>query len=297
MYEVGDKVIYQGADKSAYKREGTVKSIEDKDGTPQLAVELDGGETFTAPIDDWSREFTNAARNGIHQGSRVKYVGDDPRWKGMTGVVLRVNDNSIDGRENYYWVDFPGRPSLPESELVDNAATHVSTNSVVRNAIAANRRVARNSVEVEISLMYAGRVQHAMRDAARSVSGVRISGTNTLYCPDEDAADEVVYILEQAGVPKREISLNAKRRVARNVRAGDREATLSELESATKELESMVAKATPWRTEMKRMRRRADGELSDYWISRNNPEFQKLAPAYQRYEKAKAAVSDLWWSI
>ena len=34
-------------------------------------------------------------------------------------VVLRVNDNSIDGRENYYWVDFPGRPSLPESELVD----------------------------------------------------------------------------------------------------------------------------------------------------------------------------------
>jgi len=75
--------------------------------------------------------------------------------------------------------------------------------------------VARNSVEVEVSLMYAGRVQHAMRDAARSVSGVRVTGTNTLSCPDEDAADEVVDILEQAGVPKREISLNSKR-VARN---------------------------------------------------------------------------------
>lgn len=91
-----------------------------------------------------------------------------------------------------------------------------STNTVVANAMAAHG-VARNSVEVEVSLMYAGRVQHAMRDAARSVSGVRVTGTNTLSCPDEDAADEVVDILEQAGVPKREISLNAKR-VARNAR-------------------------------------------------------------------------------
>lgn len=94
-----------------------------------------------------------------------------------------------------------------------------STNTVVANAMAAHG-VARNSVEVEVSLMYAGRVQHAMRDAARSVSGVRVTGTNTLSCPDEDAADEVVDILEQAGVPKREISLNAKR-VARNANNDD----------------------------------------------------------------------------
>lgn len=60
MYEVGDKVIYQGADKNAYRKRGVVKSIEDKDGKPQLTVELEGGETFTAPIDDWSREFSNA---------------------------------------------------------------------------------------------------------------------------------------------------------------------------------------------------------------------------------------------
>lgn len=60
MFEIGDKVIYQGADKAAYRREGTVVSIEDKDGKPQLTVELDGGETFTAPIDDWSRKFNNA---------------------------------------------------------------------------------------------------------------------------------------------------------------------------------------------------------------------------------------------
>lgn len=81
-------------------------------------------------------------------------------------------------------------------------------NKIVANAIKA--QTARNSVEVEVSLMYAGRVQHAMRDAVRTVSGVRMASTNTLICPDEDAADEVVDILEQAGVPKREISLNAK---------------------------------------------------------------------------------------
>ena len=81
-------------------------------------------------------------------------------------------------------------------------------NKIVANAIKA--QTARNSVEVEVSLMYAGRVQHAMRDAVRTVSGVRMTSTNTLICPDEDAADEVVDILEQAGVPKREISLNAE---------------------------------------------------------------------------------------
>ena len=84
MYEVGDKVIYQGADKNAYKKVGVLKSIEEKDGKPQLTVEFEGGETFTAPIDDWSRKF-------------------------------------------------------------NNAATHVSTNSVVRNAMVANRRMARNA--------------------------------------------------------------------------------------------------------------------------------------------------------
>lgn len=85
MYKIGDKVIYQGADKKAYKRVGTLKSIEEKDGKPQLTVEFDDGETFTAPVDDWSREFTNAC---------------------------------------------------------------TSTNSVVRNAMAANRRVARNAAEI-----------------------------------------------------------------------------------------------------------------------------------------------------
>ena len=84
MYKIGDKVIYQGADKNAYKRVGVVKAIEDKNGQPQLTVELDNGEVFTAPIDDWSREFTNAKACN-------------------------------------------------------------STNSVVRNAMAANKRVARNA--------------------------------------------------------------------------------------------------------------------------------------------------------
>ena len=60
MYEIGDEVIYQGADKDAYKRRGTVMSIEEKDGKPQLTVALENGEEFTAPIDDWSRAFTNA---------------------------------------------------------------------------------------------------------------------------------------------------------------------------------------------------------------------------------------------
>ena len=60
MFEIGDKVIYGGADPKAYKRRGVVKSIEDKNGKPQLTVELENGEVFTAPIDDWSREFTNA---------------------------------------------------------------------------------------------------------------------------------------------------------------------------------------------------------------------------------------------
>jgi hypothetical protein len=71
MYKIGDRVIYQGADKDAYKRVGTLKSIEEKDGKPQLTVEFDGGETFTAPVDDWSREFTNACKNGCTSTNSV----------------------------------------------------------------------------------------------------------------------------------------------------------------------------------------------------------------------------------
>lgn len=81
------------------------------------------------------------------------------------------------------------------------------TNSVVANAIKA--RTVRNSVEVEISPGYAARVQYAMRDAVRGVSGVRMTSTNTLECRDEDAADEVIDILKQAGVPAGEVWTNA----------------------------------------------------------------------------------------
>jgi len=111
---------------------------------------------------------------------------------------------------------------------------------VVANAIAANRRVARNSVEVEVSLRYAGRVQHAMRDAARSISGVRMSSTNTLVCSDEDAADDVVDMLEQAGVPKSEISLNAKKRVARNAEGFDKSFVEQKARSIYNDLDDLL---------------------------------------------------------
>ena len=87
-----------------------------------------------------------------------------------------------------------------------------TTNSVVANAIKA--QTVRNSVEVEISPGYAARVQHAMRDAARAVSGVRMTSTNTLECRDEDAADDVIDILKQAGLPDGEVWTNAKRTAA-----------------------------------------------------------------------------------
>ena len=90
-----------------------------------------------------------------------------------------------------------------------------TTNSVVANAIKA--QAVRNSVEVEISPGYAARVQHAMRDAARAVSGVRMTSTSTLECRDEDAADDVIDILKQAGLPDGEVWTNAKR-AAKNAR-------------------------------------------------------------------------------
>ena len=89
------------------------------------------------------------------------------------------------------------------------------SNSIVSNAIAANRRKAKNSIEVEISPGYAARAQYAMKDAARGVSGVRISGTNTLSCPNDDAADDVIEIIKMAGIPASEVWTNS-RRVARN---------------------------------------------------------------------------------
>jgi hypothetical protein len=143
MYEVGDKVIYQGADKSAYKKVGILKSIEEKDGKPQLTVEFEGGETFTAPVDDWSKEFTNAATNAKFKvGDKVKVVGKGLASKGWVGKVAEVRSGGwpyvvkFDGRENGEYAE--------EEIAIANSSPCVSTNSVVRNAMAANR-LARNA--------------------------------------------------------------------------------------------------------------------------------------------------------
>ena len=99
---------------------------------------------------------------------------------------------------------------LTEHELTfANSCGIRSTNAAVQDAL--NSACATNSAEVEVSLQYAARVQQAMRDAVRMVSGVRQSSTNTLYCPDDDAAEEVVEILTDAGVPKNEVWINARK--------------------------------------------------------------------------------------
>jgi hypothetical protein len=148
MYEVGDKVIYQGADKNAYKKVGVLKSIEEKDGKPQLTVEFEGGETFTAPVDDWSKEFTNAARNAKFKvGDKVKVVGKGLASKGWVGKVAEVRSGGWP-----YVVKFDGRENgeYAEGEIaIANSSPCVSTNSIVRNAMAANRRVARNAESPE----------------------------------------------------------------------------------------------------------------------------------------------------
>lgn len=143
MYEIGDKVIYQGADRSAYKRVGVLKSIEEKDGKPQLTVEFDDGETFTAPVDDWSKEFSNACRNAKFK------IGDKVTWEGSNYVVLDIRPS---GGYAIGESDLPGWVAVvKEDKLVpgwhargrtSNSCT--STNSVVRNAMAA-KRVARNA--------------------------------------------------------------------------------------------------------------------------------------------------------
>ena len=112
------------------------------------------------------------------------------------------------------------------------------SNSTVSNAIAANRRKAKNSIEVEISPGYAARAQYAMKDAARGVSGVRISGTNTLSCPNDDAADDVIEIIKMAGIPASEVWTNS-RRVARNART-DWEMEIYKL---TEKIKQLVAKS------------------------------------------------------
>jgi len=146
MYEVGDKVIYQGADKNAYKKVGVLKSIEEKDGKPQLTVEFEGGETFTAPVDDWSKEFTNAVRNGAYDTLIIKKVPQyGNKWcifsdGSSNRLVPRVFD-SPEWAKKYIKEDLP---AWADAKIrVRNSC--VSTNSIVRNAISLlNRKVVKN---------------------------------------------------------------------------------------------------------------------------------------------------------
>ena len=156
MYEIGDKVIYQGADKSAYKKVGVLKSIEEKDGKPQLTVEFEGGETFTAPVDDWSKEFTNACKNAEFKvGDKVivkgKIVGSK-QHDGEVGVVKSIAGTGKPGDPVTVEVHYGPNATWKSGDVVyaspsilKLANSCISTNSVVANAMAANRRVARNA--------------------------------------------------------------------------------------------------------------------------------------------------------
>ena len=146
MYEIGDKVIYQGADKDAYKKVGVLKSIEEKDGKPQLTVEFDDGETFTAPEDDWSREFTNACRNALKVGDRVESIKTGSKGK-IIGKPRGASEDRFASRLGMLWYvkfDNGAEGELREGTEIRLANSCASTNSVVANAMAANRRVAKN---------------------------------------------------------------------------------------------------------------------------------------------------------
>lgn len=183
MYEVGDKVIYQGADKSAYKKVGVLKSIEEKDGKPQLTVEFEGGETFTAPVDDWSKEFTNAATNAKFKvGDKVKVVGKGLASKGWVGKVAEVRSGGWP-----YVVKFDGRENgeYAEGEIaIANSCPCTSTNSVVRNAMVANRRVARNAGGAYDFAAQAGK---RFKEAYEALAGCAyyLDRLSTLGAPDD----------------------------------------------------------------------------------------------------------------
>lgn len=154
MYEVGDKVIYQGADKNAYKKVGVLKSIEEKGGKPQLTVEFEGGETFTAPVDDWSREFTNAYKNAKFKiGDKVivkgKIVGSK-QHDGEVGVVKSIAGTGRPGDPVTVEVHYGPNATWKSGDVVYASpsilklANSRAANSVVANALKACG-VARNA--------------------------------------------------------------------------------------------------------------------------------------------------------
>ena len=132
MYEVGDKVIYQGADKNAYKKVGVLKSIEEKDGKPQLTVEFEGGETFTAPVDDWSKEFTNAATNAKFKvGDKVRIIGGGVET--IARVYPKGRGTGLGPQEVDFYATRESGGFITDEDISGVANAARSTNSVVRN--------------------------------------------------------------------------------------------------------------------------------------------------------------------
>ena len=261
MYEIGDKVIYQGADKKAYKKHGVVKSIEDKDGKPQLTVELDGGETFTAPIDDWSREFSNACKNAKFKvGDRVK---DKTRtYMGAAKIIDETDDE--------YVVKFDNGPRdmIAKADVVTaNACT--STNSVVRNAMAV---AAKNAIDLGRGIILkskeAEEVQRLLKtkgyDAAKK------------YCQEKKEAIKAVdghrgwYFLDAALDAGKWAGVYNSKRVVANAMAArnagrvydrDLDEVTNKLENVVKGLRQILVKMRPLMAERNRLVNEGDSNI------------------------------------
>lgn len=155
MYKIGDKVIYYGADKNAYRKRGVVSAIEEKNGKPQLTVKFDDGETFTAPIDDWARNFRNAKACNAGK-AMVSRIGN--------GWYYEWADGSKDGKEGPFKTEEEARVAAKQDGLMVVNSSVRSTNAVVANALAARGHVARNGFNYK-DLKDRERPWRAFRDA------------------------------------------------------------------------------------------------------------------------------------
>ena len=145
-------------------------------------------------------------------GDEVEVIAVTSPNKGKRGIIFKIDET------NKTW-PYRVRIGTDMNNVYGEKELRKIANS--NNPIVSNALKVINGKVVQVSLRYAGRMQHALQELARAY-GVRRLGSDSLVCGDNDEAEQIIdSLVKEYKIPKSEVWVNSTMKNA-SLKVGDK---------------------------------------------------------------------------